>query len=85
MHLNINKVRRGDKVHCYARLVESYRRKKDGKPTIRVLANLGKLSEREIENFRLALAASREGTALVSAHRTHKPSFVKERFTDWPN
>ena len=66
MHLNINKVRRGDKVHCYARLVESYRRKKDGKPTIRVLANLGKLSEREIENFRLALATSRDGSTLLS-------------------
>ena len=65
MHLNVNKVRRGDKVYCYARLVESYRRKKDGKPTIRVLANLGKLSEREIGNFRLALAASRGGNALV--------------------
>jgi hypothetical protein len=48
----------------YAQLVQSFRRD-DGVPAQRVVANLGALSDREVANLRLALAASREGKAVV--------------------
>jgi hypothetical protein len=41
-------------------LVESYRRKSDGRPTHRILANLGQLDDTTFENLRLALDASRK-------------------------
>src|SRR4051812_8907612 len=65
MTLRISTVRRGDKVYRYAQLVESYRRERDGKPTCRVVASLGALDDISIANIRAALAASREGSALV--------------------
>lgn len=61
MNLHISRVRRGATVYVYGQLVESHRRA-DGMPTQKVIANLGRLSEIEIENFRLALDASRRGT-----------------------
>src|SRR2546425_3592417 len=48
----------------YAQLVQSYRRD-DGMPAQRVVANLGALSDREVDNLRVALAASREGKAVL--------------------
>jgi len=48
----------------YAVLVQSYRAK-NGKPTNRVVANLGQLSDREIENYRTTLEASRTGARVV--------------------
>lgn len=64
MHLRVSTKHKSGKTYQYAQFVESYRRS-DGMPAHRVVANLGKLSEREIENFRLALKASREGKPLV--------------------
>ena len=64
MHLRVSIKRQGDKTYKYAQFVESYRRK-DGMPAHKVVANLGHLSEREIENLRLALKASREGVPIV--------------------
>jgi len=61
VNLHISRVRRGATVYVYGQLVESHRRA-DGMPTQKVIANLGRLSEIEIENFRLALDASRRGT-----------------------
>lgn len=65
MHLRISTVRRGDKTYRYAQLVESFRRPADGRPTHRVLANLGSLDEEQIANLRAALEANRSGDALV--------------------
>jgi transposase len=48
----------------YAQLVQSYRRQ-DGVPAQRVIANLGQLSDQEIENLRTALTASRQGQAVL--------------------
>lgn len=60
MNLHVAKVRRGSSVYTYGQLVESYRRS-DGMPTQKVVANLGRLTEVQIENFRAALEASRSG------------------------
>jgi len=58
--LRISRVNRKNKSYAYAQLVESYRRKEDGLPAHRVVANLGQLSELEIDNFRLAINASKD-------------------------
>jgi hypothetical protein len=64
MHVRISTRRRGDNVYQYAQLVKSYRRP-DGMPAHKVIASLGKMSPLEIENIKAAIAASREGVALV--------------------
>jgi len=65
MYLHVSTVKRKSKVYRYAQLVECYRREKDGMPAHRVLANLGALSEQQVANFRVALAASRKGRTVV--------------------
>ena len=65
MTLRVSTVRRGDKVYRYTQLVESFRRERDGKPTVRVIASLGVLDDTTIANIKAALAASRTGEALV--------------------
>ena len=64
MYVRFANVRRGSKVYRYTQLVESFRRP-DGKPTNRVVANLGALDDVAVENLRAALEASRRGPALV--------------------
>jgi hypothetical protein len=64
VNLHVARVRRGAKVYVYGQLVESIRRD-DGMPTQRVIANLGRMSDVEIQNMRLALEASRRGTRVV--------------------
>ncbi len=64
MNLHVSRVRRGATVYVYGQLVESYRRE-DGMPTQRVIANLGRMTEVEIRNMRVALEASRRGTRVV--------------------
>lgn len=64
MHLQLTKVRSGRSTKRYARLVQSYRRD-DGMPAQKVVANLGELSDQEIQNFRLALEASRSAKSVV--------------------
>jgi len=59
-------------VYVYGQLVESQRRA-DGMPTQKVVANLGRLSEIQIENLRLALDASRRG-ARVFLDKRQLPS-----------
>jgi hypothetical protein len=66
MHIRVSTRRKGDRTYAYAQLVESYRRD-DGLPAHRVLASLRNLSERQINNLRLALSASRQGKAVVVA------------------
>lgn len=66
MHLRLvrNRAAGSGKGRRYAQLVESFRRP-DGMPAHRIVANLGALGDREIENLRLALQASRDGKSLV--------------------
>lgn len=64
MYLRISTVRRGSRVYRYVQLVESFRRP-DGKPTNRVLANLGALDDVAIANLRTALEASRTGSGVM--------------------
>lgn len=64
MHLRISTKRQGDNVYKYAQIVESYRRD-DGVPAHKVIASLGRLSDQEITNLRVALQASRKDIALV--------------------
>jgi len=52
--------KKGQKYH-YVHLVESYRRESDGRPTHRIVANLGQLDDVTFENLRLALRASKQG------------------------
>lgn len=65
MHLRLSTVRRDQKTYRYAQLVESYRRPEDGRPTHRIIASLGALSDEAIANIRSALEANRSGEALV--------------------
>ncbi len=67
MHLRVARVRRQGRTYEYVQLVESFRRPSDGLPAHRVLANLGKLSPVEIENFRFALQAARDGKRVALA------------------
>src|ERR1041384_8068323 len=69
MHVRVVHARAGGALKRYAQLVESFRRD-DGVPAHRVLASLGELGDREIENLRLALKASRRGEAVVLASET---------------
>lgn len=64
MHLRISTKKKEGHVYQYVQIVESFRRD-DGVPAHRTIANLGRLSEQEIANLRIALQASRQGTALV--------------------
>ena len=64
MHLQLIHVPSGKSIKRYARLVQSHQRP-DGKPAYRVIANLGTLSDVEVENFRTSLRASRLGKAVV--------------------
>ena len=67
MYLQEKIIRRKSKTYRYVQLVESYRRKKDGMPTHRVIGNLGNLPAQVEQNLRLALKASRNGHAVIVA------------------
>ena len=64
MHLRLVKARSGKSIRRYAQLVTSYRRD-DGMPVHKVVANLGRLSDQQVHNMRLALEASRKGKPLI--------------------
>lgn len=55
----------------YVHLVESYRRESDGRPTHRIIANLGKLDDNSFQNLKAALDAARVGkrVAVVTTKR----------------
>ncbi len=65
MHLHVVRSGRGEKTYFYGRLVQSYRRESDGAPAHRVVANLGRMTELEVENYRAALEASRKNQRVV--------------------
>lgn len=60
----------------YIHLVESVRRKSDGRPVHKVLANLGPMDEQVFANLKAALDASRAGqrVAVVSLPKEHRPT-----------
>jgi hypothetical protein len=64
MHLRIVSARSGGQQRRYVQLVRSVRGA-NGVPTNKVIANLGSLSDAEVENLRRALQASRTGQAVV--------------------
>ena len=72
MHIQNTRVRSGSSYRRYTRLVQSYRRP-DGMPAQKVIANLGELSDQEVANLRVALAASRQGQTVVLPTRTAEP------------
>jgi hypothetical protein len=82
MHLRASRVTRNGKTYEYHQLVESYRRA-DGMPATRVVANLGHLSPVQLDNIKLAIAASRDGKRLAlpapASRRTNcaEPEIVK--------
>ncbi|MBD3156853.1 transposase [Candidatus Peregrinibacteria bacterium] len=82
MHLRKTSVKRKNKHYTYVQIVESFRRSKDGMPTVKVLSNLGQLSELEFENLRSAFEASRTGKTVVVKESTltkQKNDYLKPR------
>ena len=67
MHIRFVTTHRRGHTYRSPQLVQSYRRKKDGKPVQRVLATLSMLSSRALENLRVALEAGRLGQGVVLA------------------
>ena len=66
MQVRATTFRRGNKTYQYAQLVESYRRKSDGVPLHRVIANLGRITDPlQLENLKAAFAANRSGQRLA--------------------
>lgn len=62
--LRVSNIKRKNRSYRYAQLVESYRRE-DGLPAHRIIASLGQLSEIEIDNFRIAINASKDNRKVV--------------------
>ena len=66
MQVRATTIKRGNKTYQYAQLVESYRRKSDGVPLHRVVANLGRITDPlQFENLKAAFAANRSGQQLA--------------------
>jgi hypothetical protein len=79
MHVRVTTAKRGRKSYHSVQLVQSYRRP-DGMPASRVLASFGNLPPLATENLKRAVAASREGQAVVLASQStprSAPSKVK--------
>lgn len=83
MHVRISRVKRNGTTYCYAQLVESYRRPKDGMPAHRVVANLGRVTEVLGDNLKRAFAAGKRGKQVVvldqDAARTIAPQVAFNR------
>lgn len=65
MNLAKNTVKKKNATYVYYRLVEGFRRENDGKPAVRVIANLGQLSTLMAQNLDLAIKAARKGLPVV--------------------
>lgn len=61
MFLRVTRIKRGDTIYQYGHFAESYRRKSDGRPTQRIVARLGKLTDLDVSNFRATLEAKKTG------------------------
>ncbi len=64
MHIREVQVKRKETIHRYAQIVQSYRRP-DGMPAHKVIAGLGELPPQTVSNLKMALAASRQGRAVI--------------------
>src|SRR5690606_30396762 len=71
MHITRSKVRRGNKVYEYTRLVRSVRNAK-GTPSHEVVANLTDWTPLEIDNLDRALRAARAGKTVVAGAQGHE-------------
>lgn len=65
MFVRCVEVKGGGKTYRYTQLVESFRRKKDRRPAHRVIANLGRLSDEQVEILRRAFSAVGDSAAAV--------------------
>lgn len=66
MFVRLSSVRRGGKSYEYAQLVESVRPDSGGAPRHRVVANLGRITDRsQVENLRAAFEANKKGTTVT--------------------
>lgn len=84
MFIRKTRVRKKNGVtYCYAQLVESYRRA-DGKPRQRVIASLGKLSELEVENFKVALQAAKDGESVLRLVESNDRPVVRKNLEYLP-
>ena len=62
MHFRTVRTTHKAKVTQYGQIVQSYRRESDGMPATRVLNSLGVVTDREAENYKMALIANRLGS-----------------------
>ena len=81
MHLKVSKSKSNGKTYQYAQLVESYRRKSDGKPTIRVKSSFGRVSDLEIVNLRAAVSASKDEKLVVVQELANKFPVVRRNLS----
>lgn len=65
MFIRLVNVKGSGKTYRYAQLVESFRRSADSRPTHRILANLGRLSDEEVGVLRSAFSQLGDKTASV--------------------
>lgn len=65
MNLHVTKVTRGQQVILYGRLVRSVRKKGRRNPTQQTVLTLGRLSPDDVQRWRTALQAMREGRPLI--------------------
>jgi len=65
LFVRISKVKRKNKSYSYAQIVESFRNKDTGLPSHKVIANLGQLSDLQINNLKKSLQASKDNKAVV--------------------
>jgi hypothetical protein len=75
MHLKLTTARSGGKTYRYALLVQSVRGA-DGKPTHKIIANLGDLEPQVIANIKAALGAARGGKPVVIAEPDQTTKFI---------
>jgi hypothetical protein len=68
MHVRVTRTARGSKSYRSVQLAQTYRNE-SGKPATRVIASLGNLPDVEVDNLRVAIAASRKGQAVVVAEQ----------------
>jgi len=65
MYLREDKIKHGDKIYKYYRIVAAYR-DKNGKPSQKVLLNLGKLSEDDAEKIRTVMSITNADNVLLA-------------------
>ena len=65
MYLKEDKIKHGDKIYTYYKIVEAYRDNKDN-PKQKVLLNLGKLTEADAEKIRNVMSATSDSSVVLA-------------------